>query len=124
MKNNSSIKNSKGLNKNLRNQLVNTINGVPEKISKELIKIITSYKPVKKIVLFGSRIGNKYRKTSDIDIAIIDESWTSSDINLVHFNLEEELSTPLKIDLVNFYNVYKQSLKEAISKGIILYESK
>ncbi len=86
--------------------------------------MIIAHKPVKKIVLYGSRATNNYRKTSDIDVAVVDENWTSDDLSLVHFNLEEDLSTPLKIDLVNFYNVHKQSMRDAINKGITLYESK
>jgi predicted nucleotidyltransferase len=101
----------------------NKINGVPDSLTEELIKLIIAHKPVKRIVLYGSRATNNFRKTSDIDIAIVDENWVHDDISLVHFNLEEDLSTPLKIDLVNFYNVSKQSMKDAISKGITLYES-
>lgn len=104
-------------------QSKNKINGVPEEITKELIKIIISHKPVKKVIVYGSRATNKYRKTSDIDIAIIDENWTPDDVSLVHSDLEEDLSTPLTIDLVSFYNVSKQSMKDAITKGITLYES-
>ena len=85
--------------------------------------MITSHKPVKKIVLYGSRATDNYRKTSDIDIAIVDQDWDAGDISLVHFNLEEDLSTPLVIDLVNYYNVHKQSMRDAINKGITLYES-
>ena len=102
----------------------NKIKGVPASLTEKLIELIIAHKPVKKIVVYGSRATSDYRKTSDIDIAIVDENWTSSDISLVHFNLEEELSIPLKIDLVNFYNVSKQSMKDAINKGITLYESK
>ena len=105
-------------------QVENKINGVPDSLTEELIKSIIAHKPVKKIVVYGSRATDNYRKTSDIDIAIVDESWDSGDISLVHFNLEEELSTPLTIDLVSFYNVYKESMQDAINKGLVLYESK
>ena len=101
----------------------NKINGVPDSLTEKLIELIIAHKPVKKIVVYGSRATNDYRKTSDIDIAIVDENWSHSDISLVHFNLEEELSTPLTIDLVNYYNVSKPSMKDAINKGIVLYES-
>ena len=101
----------------------NKINGIPEEISKKLIEMIVAHKPVKKIVIYGSRATNNYRKTSDIDIAIVDESWNSSDMSLARFNLEEDLSTPLTIDLVNFYNVHKESMRDAINRGLVLYES-
>ena len=102
----------------------NKINGVPDSLTDKLIELIIVHKPVKKIVVYGSRATDNYRKTSDIDIAVVDENWDSSDMSLIRFNLEEDLSTPLKIDLVNFYNVSKQSMKDAIDKGITLYESK
>lgn len=101
----------------------NKINGVPDKLTEEIVNLIISHKPVKKIVVYGSRATNDYRKTSDIDIAVVDENWTHSDISLVHSNLEEDLSTPLTIDLVNYYNVSKQSMKDAINQGVTLYES-
>ena len=101
----------------------NKIKGVSDSLTEKLIELIIVHKPVKKIVVYGSRATNDYRKTSDIDIAIIDENWSHSDISLVHFNLEEDLSTPLTIDLVNYYNVSKETMKDAINQGIVLYES-
>ena len=101
----------------------NKINGIPDSLTEKLIELIIVHKPVKKIVVYGSRATDNYRKTSGIDIAIVDENWSHSDISLVHFNLEEELPTPLTIDLVNHYDVSKQSMKDVINKGIVLYES-
>ena len=105
-------------------QVENKINGVPDSLTEELIKLIIAHKPVKKIVVYGSRATNNYRKTSDIDIAIVDKNWDSSDMSLARFNLEEELSTPLTIDLVNYYNIHKKSMQDAINRGLVLYESK
>lgn len=100
----------------------NKIRGVPDSLTEKLIRTIIDHKPVKKIVLYGSRATENYRKTSDIDIAIIDENWNYNDMSLVRFNLEEDLSTPLTIDLVNYYNVHKKSMQDAIDKGVVLYE--
>ena len=41
-----------------------------------IIKLVLSHKNAKKIVLFGSRARGDEAPTSDIDIAIIDASWT------------------------------------------------
>ena len=97
---------------------------MPDGLTEELKKLILSRKPAKKIILFGSRATDDFRKTSDIDIAIVDKTWTDTDIAIVHSDIEEYLPTPLKFDLVNFYAITKESLKEAVLNGIVLYESK
>ena len=101
------------------------VNGLNKELHRQILDKILSYKDVEKIVLYGSRATDTFRKTSDIDIAVFAENWTSRDIALVHDSLEENVKTPLKIDLVNFYAITKESLKENILKqGVILYESK
>lgn len=103
---------------------MNELNGLNPELCKQLIKEILSYKNVEKIVIYGSRATNQFRKTSDIDVAIFAKDWTSRDINITKDKLEENIKTPLKFDLVNYYNIKKESLKESIIKGKILYESK
>ena len=99
--------------------------GLEEYLAKEIIKIVTSHKNVDKIILYGSRATDTFRRTSDIDLAILDKNWTSRDINLVKFNLNEYVKTPLKFDVVSFYDLTKESLKENILRdGRIIYESK
>lgn len=88
-----------------------------------IIKIITDYKKPEKIVIFGSRAAGKERRTSDIDIAVFGKDWTDKDISQVHFVLEEEVDTPLKFDVLNFYSITKESLKKnIINKGQVIYE--
>lgn len=89
-----------------------------------VVKIITEFKDVEKIVIFGSRAKGNSSRVSDIDIAIFSKEWTSTDINLAKDRLENEVMTPLKIDLLNYYGLTKKSLKENILKeGIIIYDS-
>ncbi len=99
------------------------INGVVEGLREQLLDIILTHKPVKKIILYGSRATENFRNTSDIDLAIIDDKWTDRDIAITHNNLEEDLFTPLKLDLVHFDNIKKDGLKNAILNGVVLYES-
>ena len=102
---------------------MNRINGLDKKIIQQIIELVIDYKKPEKIILFGSRAGNVFRKTSDIDIAVFGRDWTSRDINLVRHLLDECLKTPLKIDVLNFYELKKDSLKESILKeGKVLYE--
>ena len=98
--------------------------GVDEAIMNQIVQLILSYKAVEKIVLFGSRASGQYRRTSDIDIAIFGKEWTDMDINLIKDRLEEEVRTPLTFDVVNFYRIAREELKQHIMQhGRSLYES-
>lgn len=98
----------RGLNKQILNQIVN---------------LILDYKIPEKIVIFGSRVRANYKYTSDIDIAIFGKDWTSRDINIIKHTLDEYVKTPLKFDVLNFYAVTKDRLKENIlKKGRLIYE--
>ncbi len=91
---------------------------------KRIVEVITAYKKAEKIVIFGSRATGRFKDTSDIDIAIFGKDWTNRDINIVKFNLDEYVKTPLKFDLLNFYDISKDSLKENILKnGRIIYDA-
>lgn len=99
--------------------------GLNQELCKQLLDSILSYKKVEKVVIYGSRARDNFTKTSDIDIAIFANDWTDKDINLTKDLLEENIKTPLKIDLVNFYAITKETLKENIlNNGITIYESK
>lgn len=89
----------------------------------EIKKIILDYKASERIIIFGSRAGEDFKETSDIDIAIFGRDWTDRDVNIVKDRIEESVKTPLKFDVVNFYGLTKKSLKENILKGRIIYDS-
>ena len=90
---------------------------------KTIIKLIVRYKKPEKILIFGSRATNNSRSTSDIDIAIFGRDWTDKDINITRHNLNEFVKSPLKFDVLNFYQITKEKLKENILKsGRIIYE--
>jgi uncharacterized protein len=92
-------------------------------VLQEIVKKILSYKDAKKIVLFGSRARGSHEATSDIDIAIVDPAWTRDDVAMAHDLVEEEISTPLKIDILAFHLVDNDSLKERVrAEGKVLHE--
>ena len=89
----------------------------------DIVSRIISYKKPAKILLFGSRARNEGTAISDIDVAIVDPDWTRKDIALVHDRLEEEVRTPLKIDVLAYHLVCKEALKRRIlAEGNVLYE--
>lgn len=99
--------------------------GVDEGLLSQIVKLILRHKKPEKIIIFGSRAAGRFRDVSDIDIAVFGKDWTDRDINIVKFNLEEDIKTPLKFDLLNFYGISKKSLKESILKeGKIIYDAR
>lgn len=89
----------------------------------KIIETILHHKPVDKIVLFGSRARNSNYKASDIDIAIFSSEWTSTDINIVHDQLEENILTALQFDVLHFDSLQNEFLKKEIEKGVTLYHA-
>lgn len=81
-----------------------------------VVRLVLLHKNAQKIVLFGSRARGDASRTSDIDIAIIDPSWTREDINVVRGQLNEEIATALKIDLVSYDLLEKSGLRDRILK--------
>ena len=95
-----------------------------EGILDRVVGVIRGVKEPEKIVLFGSRARGDAGETSDIDIAIFGKDWTDQDLNGAKHLLEEEVRTPLKFDLINFYAVSNPRLKKNIeTTGRVLYES-
>lgn len=91
----------------------------------KIIKIILSHKSVEKIAIFGSRATNSFKETSDIDVTIFAKGWSDKDVNIVKDALEENIKTPLKFDIINFYSVTKDRIKKNIlQNGRVIYESR
>lgn len=99
--------------------------GLNKEILDKILGIVTRQEKVEKVVLFGSRALQEFKNISDIDLAIFGKDLTSREINLIHDALEENVSTPLKFDIVHFDSLKNQKLKEEILReGVCLYESK
>ena len=91
----------------------------------QIIEIVKRRKKVSKLLLFGSRATNNAKRTSDIDLAVLGKDLPDGEVNLIRNDLEEEVKTPLKFDVVHFDALTKESLKKDILKeGIVIYESK
>lgn len=90
-----------------------------------IVQILCSYKPIRKILLYGSRARGDEAERSDIDLAVLDPSWTEVDIGEANYLLNEKLSTALKFDLVHWDTLLRDVLKKNIlEEGVVLYESK
>jgi len=76
--------------------------------------------PKAKFYIFGSRAKGKYRKYSDVDIAV-DSAYFTQDVKL-KMEMEFENSTfPYEVDIVDL-NVIDESFKELIRDELVLLE--
>jgi hypothetical protein len=95
-----------------------------DEIYKKIVTVIRSVKEPDSIVLYGSRARGDSSKTSDIDIAIFGKDWTDQDLNKSRHQLEEQVKTPLKFDVLHYESVTNSRLKRNIeTTGRVLYES-
>lgn len=88
--------------------------GLKEKELEAIIDILKKESYIEKAVIFGSRARNDYKKTSDIDIAIFGSNIDSTQLNLLRDRLDQ-LDLIYKIDVVDFYSLTKEGLKENIT---------
>ena len=71
-----------------------------------------------KVVLFGSRARGDHKDRSDIDLAVY-----GGDFSRLALEIDEEIDTLLKFDIVNMQKPITQELKDSITnEGIIIYE--
>ena len=91
--------------------------GIKEQVLREIREIAEEY-GVKKVILFGSRARGDFRRTSDIDLAV-----SGGDFARFALDVDEETSTLLMFDIVDFDRDMQEELREAIqSEGKVLYE--
>ncbi|OGX30391.1 MAG: hypothetical protein A2705_04910 [Omnitrophica WOR_2 bacterium RIFCSPHIGHO2_01_FULL_52_10] len=102
--------------------MIKPIGGLDKNLLEGVVRIITSHKKVDKIILYGSRAGERFKRASDIDLAIAGTRWTQDDIAIVKFNLDTLLPTALKFDVVLLDALKKQGLVDDIrEEGVVIY---
>ncbi len=91
--------------------------GIRETVLSSL-RDLAEYHSVKRLILFGSRARGDHHKTSDIDLAV-----TGGNVTGFTLDVEENVPTLLKFDIVDLDRAVKTELRESIEKeGIAIYE--
>ena len=91
--------------------------GIRPEVIEEIRNLAQKY-DIEKVILFGSRARGDFRRTSDIDIAVI-----GGDFARFALDVDEETSTLLEYDIVNLDRDMQEELRESIEKeGRVLYE--
>ena len=99
--------------------------GLKERDIKYITESIKAFSEIKEVVLFGSRAKGKFKKGSDVDMAIKGEDITHSTVTSLSHLLNEEKPLPYYFDIVHYEKIKEPELKEHIDRvGIAFYESK
>lgn len=92
------------------------IYGLRADIVEKIVQTIKKNLKIQKIILFGSRAKETYKKGSDIDISIVSEDLTLKELNHIKVMLDE-LMLPYKIDLLDYGRISNSDLKEHINRA-------
>lgn len=89
--------------------------GLRAEIIEKIVQTIKKNLKIQKIILFGSRAKETYKKGSDIDISIVSEDLSLKELNHLKVMLDD-LMLPYKIDLIDFARISNDDLKEHINR--------
>lgn len=96
--------------------------GLRAEIIEKIVQTIKKNLKIQKIILFGSRAKETYKKGSDIDISIVSRDLSLKELNQLKVMLDD-LMLPYKIDLLDYGRISNNDLKEHINRvGKILAE--
>ncbi|SDC20324.1 nucleotidyltransferase domain-containing protein [Shouchella lonarensis] len=95
--------------------------GISTRFVSELQHFCAQHEHIDKVILFGSRARGDYRRTSDIDLAIVTKPISHSTQNLIAQAILD-IPTPLKIDITFVDRLRKEALLTRIQKeGVVVY---
>lgn len=78
---------------------------------------------VEEVLIFGSRAKGNYKKSSDIDLALIGKEVDDTLSNHIHGILEDEIPLPYKFDIVNYAAISNPDFTDHIKRvGIVFYK--
>lgn len=93
--------------------------GLTSQELREIRVILRKYPAINEVVIFGSRATGKYKKASDVDLALKGRNSKSVGIDVVakvKYLLEEETLMPYFFDVVDYARVTNDELKAQIDQ--------
>ncbi len=88
--------------------------GLRDKDMDYMLRLFESIPSVEKVILYGSRAMGNFEKGSDIDLAVVGENVTFSDIAHIHATLENESPTLLWFDVLHYNRIKNDKLRQQI----------
>jgi predicted nucleotidyltransferase len=86
-------------------------------------EILQSYGDIEEVVVFGSRAKGNYKQGSDIDLAIMNQSFDNTSIPEIKGRFEES-DIPNFVDILFYYDVEKKIQEHIKRVGKVIYTKK
>ena len=95
--------------------------GLSDEVIARINAVFSQWPGLEQVILYGSRAKGNYRKGSDIDLTIVGDTLTQSDLMKMANELDE-LLLPYKIDLSLRRQIKDKALIEHIKRvGVVFY---
>jgi len=96
--------------------------GLTQKQFQLIENTIISINEIEKVLIFGSRVRDSFKPSSDIDLAIIGKNVTPDVINNLSSQLDD-LPLPFMFDVIDYNIISNITLKNKIdSQGKLFFE--
>ncbi len=89
----------------------------------EIVKTITSFKEVEKIILFGSRAMGNHKPGSDVDLCICGDNISTQMVTKISYMLNQETVLPYFFDVISHKTIDNDALlKHIAEEGVVMWE--
>ncbi len=96
---------------------------IQDTLLQQIVSLLTSYQGVEEVYLFGSRSNGTASERSDYDIAIRTNGISDKEFNLLSLQVQEDIFTLYKIDLIHLNTLSNPALLDnIIHKGSLLFK--
>lgn len=96
--------------------------GISEKSYSVIVGYLKQIPQIEEVIIFGSRAKGNYKNGSDIDIAVKGKSCTPRLVFDLKGHINEVLPVPYQVDVVDYYSLANDALKEHIDRvGVGFY---
>jgi predicted nucleotidyltransferase len=96
--------------------------GLKESTINKIISVFTKYPKIEKILIYGSRARGNYRNGSDIDLTLIGNQLSYSQLSGIESDLDD-LFLPYSFDISIFKDIDNHDLVDHINRvGMVFHE--
>ena len=95
--------------------------GLSQETITKICRVFEEYAAINQVILYGSRAKGNYRKGSDIDLVLVGEEISLSQLVQIE-NKIDDLLLPYKLDISIFHKIENPDLIDHIKRvGITIY---
>jgi uncharacterized protein len=96
--------------------------GLKESTIEKIISVFVKHPKIKKVLLYGSRAKGNYRNGSDIDLTLIGDELSYSQLGNLESDIDD-LFLPYSFDISIFKDIDNSDLVDHINRiGVVFYE--